>query len=173
MGKTMRFVVIEQNADIVIIDHDADTKGGTLKMLQTAVDGLIECVSADPDFLGFDADVWINEDGLYRKGYQVNVIASVIAGQRLVGPAVLSLSTFDGETIGLDAEQIDDIKKRTVVRTRSDGKGYNVGSLATLRALNVDVSDCWRILERDEDGQISTVTFTTTTQLKTQEKNRG
>lgn len=132
----MNFLVIEQNSDTILISHDEDEKGGTLSMLQTAVEGWVEHVRADRDYLGFDADVWVNEEGVYREDFEMNVLASVITGQTIVGPAVLALSTIDGETVGLTGEQIDTLSDRMWIRRCKDGTGYHVEQLSALRAIS-------------------------------------
>lgn len=130
----MNFLVIEQNSDTILISHDEDEKGGTLDLLQTLVEGLVQYVPADRDFLGFDADVWVNEEGLFREDFCMNVLASVIVGTTIVGPAVIALSDSNGETLGLTDEQIDTLGGRMVIRRGKDDSGYNVEQLSELRA---------------------------------------
>jgi len=131
----MKFLVIEQDADVLMISHDKQ-EGGTLGMLQTLVEGLVQYVPADRDFLGFDADVWVNEEGLFREDFCMNVLASVIVGTTIVGPAVIALSDSNGETLGLTDEQIDTLSGRMVIRRGKDDSGYNVEQLSELRAIS-------------------------------------
>lgn len=132
----MNFLVIEQNSDTILISHDEDEKGGTLSMLQTAVEGWVEHVRADRDYLGFDADIWVNEEGIYRDDFEMNVLASVMTGQTLVGPAVVALTNSDGETLGLTDEQIETLSGRMWIRRCKDGTGYHVEQLSALRAIS-------------------------------------
>lgn len=132
----MNFLVIEQNSDTILISHDKDEKGGTLSMLQTAVEGWVEHVNADRDYLGFDADVWVNEEGIYRDDFEMNVLASVMTGQTIVGPAVIALATNDGETLGLTDEQIETLGNRMWIQRDKDGTGYHVEQLSALRAIS-------------------------------------
>lgn len=55
-----------------------------LKQLQGAVGGLIELVVC-PD----GREMYVNEEGLFRKDFGINVRASEMASRPLVGPAVL------------------------------------------------------------------------------------
>jgi hypothetical protein len=132
----MDFIVIEQNSDTILISHDKDEEGGTLSMLQTAVEGLIEHVRADRDYLGFDADIWVNEEGIYRDDFEMNVLASVMTGQTIVGPAVIALATNDGETVGLTDEQIETLGNRMWIQRCKDGTGYHANQLSALRAIS-------------------------------------
>jgi hypothetical protein len=104
-------------------------------MLQTAVEGLIEHVRADRDYLGFDADIWVNEEGIYRDDFEMNVLASVMTGQTIVGPAVVALTNSDGETLGLTDEQIDALGDRMVIKCGRGGTAYHVQQLSALRAI--------------------------------------
>jgi hypothetical protein len=131
----MKFLVIEQNSDVLMVTHDKDEEGGTLSMLQTAVEGLVEYARADRDYLGFDADVWVNEEGLYRDDFTPNILASVIVGRPIVGPAVIALSDSEGETIGLSDEQLDTLSNRLIISRGKDNSGYHVDSLSALRAI--------------------------------------
>ena len=131
----MQFLVIDQDSEVILISHDKAETGGTLSLLQTAVEGLIEHVDADPDYLGFHADVWVNEEGIYREDFEINVLASIMTGQTLVGPAVIAQTNSDGETLGLSDEQIDTLGGRMVIRCGRGGTAYHVQQLSALRAI--------------------------------------
>jgi len=143
----MKFLVIEQNSNVLMISHDKDEKGGTLSMLQTAVEGLVEYVKADSDFLGFDADIWVNEEGLYRDDFTPNLLASVIVNRLIVGPAVIALSDSEGETVGLSDEQLDALSNRLIISRGRDNSGYHVNSLSALRVTERMSKDSEEYLE--------------------------
>lgn len=61
----------------------------TLKDLQEGVGGLVACVATK------HADVWVDDEGLLV-GKELNLVASAIGGQTLVGDAVIT-GPVDGE----------------------------------------------------------------------------
>lgn len=67
----------------------------TLDALQAAVDGYIETVTLIPG----KAVMIVNEEGLLR-GMAPNLAASMIAGNKIVGPALI---------VGVDGEEFTDI----------------------------------------------------------------
>lgn len=100
---TKEFLLIRDNGDAFLIEGGDNT----LNTLQTLVEGWVECVNADKRSLGFEADVWVNEEGLFRQDFAINLVASFLTGRQLVGPAVLARSNSNGETIGLTSGQIN------------------------------------------------------------------
>lgn len=76
---------------------DLDAPEGSLKVLQTAVDGLIEPVRVSPTF-----DLYANEEGLFRDDFSLNLWANTMFGVTLLGPVVVTGTVDDkGETRGL------------------------------------------------------------------------
>ena len=73
----------------------------TLSFLQTMVDGLIESVAIDSD-----TDLWVNEEGLFRDDFVMNIVASTASGRPLVGPAVLT-GQRNGETVSVPETYLD------------------------------------------------------------------
>jgi hypothetical protein len=86
---------IDQRPYLVEKDKGRDT----LSFLQELVEGLIESVN-----LTSKTDIWVNEEGLFRSDFATNTFASLLAGQgrHLVGPAVMTGVTSDGETVSVD-----------------------------------------------------------------------
>lgn len=99
----------------------------SLDFLQSLVDGLIECVSLDSH-----VDLWVNEEGLFREDFSLNVRASRLAGHgyNLVGPAVMT-GQKNGETIEIGGEYI-----RAVLS--SDPTVYSVEAIHAIRADQLD-----------------------------------
>jgi hypothetical protein len=99
-------LLIPVEGDASIIDLDANLEG-SLKALQGAVEGYIECVS-----LMRGVDMWVNEEGKYT--HPINLRATNIAiaaeslflGDYISGPAVVARSDEDGDTVGLTDEDI-------------------------------------------------------------------
>ena len=101
----------------------------TLSFLQDLVEGYIESVS-----LTRKTDLWLNEEGLHRSDFTLNTFATLLAGEgyRLVGPAVLTGVTPEGETVEVD----DYFIKAT---TEAWGtKTYTVEEVVTIRQNQVD-----------------------------------
>ena len=104
MTDTITCVLVEQDGTMLPIAVTAPS----YKSLQKFVDGLFDIVVARhyTSGLPFDVDVWVNDEGLYREDFHQNVAATLLTGAGLVGPAVLAMSTPDGETVGFTAEQL-------------------------------------------------------------------
>lgn len=101
-----------------------ESSDNTLSTLQSLVGGWVECVTADKIVLGFDADVWVNEEGLFREDFSINLVASYITGRQIVGPAVIARSTREGKTIGLTGDQINRlIEDGLLLETADNGSG--------------------------------------------------
>jgi hypothetical protein len=100
-ASTEVFLYIPQGTDGVQVRFiEVDITGGTLSALQSLVDGLVDVVSTP------NGDVWVNDEGLYRNDFERNFIASVLTGRDIVGPAVITDSTPDGETISVSLQAI-------------------------------------------------------------------
>jgi hypothetical protein len=97
------FVYIDDFGNVAKIIPSNDT----LCDLQTMVDGYITMPSGN--IAGMNVDVVVNDEGLYRENFRLNPVASFIARQHLVGPAVLVRTTANGDTIGFTDEQIDEL----------------------------------------------------------------
>jgi len=101
----------------------------TLSLLQDLVEGLVECVSLDTD-----TDLWVNEEGLYRSDFRLNGRASFLAGDEyhLVGPAVMTGVTSEGETISIHQDFLN------LVISELGEKVYSVEDVLTIRHDQVD-----------------------------------
>jgi hypothetical protein len=101
----------------------------TLSFLQDLVEGLIESVS-----LTSRTDLWVNEEGLFRSDFTLNTFASLLAGKgyNLVGPAVMTGVTSDGETVDIDQMFVE-----MTTDTYGD-KTYTVEEVLTIRHDQVD-----------------------------------
>jgi hypothetical protein len=124
------FILIRDNGIAYLVESDEST----LSTLQTLVDGYVECVTADRSALGFEADVWVNEEGLFRQDFSINLVASFITGRQIVGPAVLARSSKDGKTLGLTSSNIERlIEDGLMIETANEGSGnsYTLTNLVT------------------------------------------
>lgn len=133
---TKQFVLIEQTGESYLVNAGDDT----LRTLQSLVDGYIECVSADRRTLGFHADVWVNEEGLYRNDFSINLVASFMTCRQLVGPAVLARSATTGATLGLTLTDIYTLINDGLDLNDNNGAGYSVEEIAAFRAEREEVS---------------------------------
>lgn len=104
-----------------------------LKGLQTLVRGYIERVTTHPDEVGFIADVWVNEDGI-AKGYGTNLVASMMARQMIVGPAVIT-GEKDGETIPLPITHIKTLTDDGLYIDDREGAAWTIDEAVDHRAL--------------------------------------
>lgn len=141
---TKQFLLIEDNADAYLVNSDDEgaliPALSTLTVLQTLVGGWVECVAPNRRTLGFEADVWVNEDGLSREDFGINLVASFLTGRQIVGPAVIA--RFDGET----GETLG-LTKAHVQRLVNDGLmieglygGYCLKDIQTIRQEREEVS---------------------------------
>lgn len=124
------FVLIRDNGMAYLVESDDNT----LSTLQALVDGLVEYVRAERDSLGFEADIWVNEEGLFRQDFSINLVASFITGRQIVGPAVLARSSKDGKTLGLNTSDINRlIEDGLMIETADEGSGnpYTLTDLVT------------------------------------------
>lgn len=124
------FILIKSNGMAYLVESGDNT----LSTLQTLVEGYIECVTAKKSVLGFDADVWVNEEGLYRQDFEINLVASYMTGRQIVGPAVIAKSSTSGSTLGLTTNNINRlIEDGLMVETADEGSG-NAYTLTDLMA---------------------------------------
>ena len=119
---TDQYVYIPESGYGFIVNADSDT----LKSLQTLVDGLIECARSRE----FECDVWVNEEGLFRQDFGINMAASTIANQVLVGPAVLANVDSEGRTTGITEAQLLTLRMEGLPLDDNDGKGWSVEEAA-------------------------------------------
>jgi hypothetical protein len=110
-----------------------EVSDNTLLDLQTLVGGYIECVTANPRTLGFSADVWVNEEGLFQQGFSINFLASYLTGRQIVGPVVIANVTSEGNTIGLTKQQMARVRKDGMMVDDNDGRNFIVAEAANLR----------------------------------------
>lgn len=114
------FIFIPHNGCLAYLVESDDN---TLKTLQTLVDGWVERVTTNKRVVGFDADVWVNEEGLFRDDFGINLVASHITGQQIVGPAVVA-GHKGSKTVGLTIEQIESlIEDVLLLETADQGSG--------------------------------------------------
>ena len=128
---TKHFLYINEFGDALLVRHEGDD---TLTALQTLVEGYVQPVPTDPAKTGFSGDVWVNEDGLYQPTFSVNLLASGFAGQRLVGPAVIT--RFDaetGKTIGLTADNLANLTRKGLTIDDNNGNGWTAQDAANVR----------------------------------------
>jgi hypothetical protein len=104
-GLMRKAVVMGTDESVTVVDLDGPD--GTLKVLQTAVDGWVQVVD-----LTSTMSIWVNEEGKMN-GLPYNKIATDIFQRRfgavdvMVGNAVLTGGTdSEGETLGLTDEQV-------------------------------------------------------------------
>lgn len=123
------YLYITEFGDALTVELSDDT----LLDLQTLVGGYIECVPANPRTLGFSADVWVNEEGLFRQGFAINFLASYITGRQIVGPAVIANFTSEGKTIGLTKQQMARVRKDGMMVDDNNGRNFIVAEAENLR----------------------------------------
>jgi hypothetical protein len=127
---TKDFLYINEFGDALVVKHEGDS---TLRTLQTLVDGYVQCVPTNRRETGFDGDVWLNEEGLYHPTFTVNLLGSVFAGTRIVGPVVISRADSNGGTIGLSAADLTAITRKGLVVDDNRGQGWTADDAAALR----------------------------------------
>jgi len=124
---TKHFLYLNEFGDALLIRHEGDD---TLTTLQTLVGGLVQYVPTR--MTKFDGDVWVNEEGLYEPTFTLNLMASNIAGQRLVGPAVIAKSK-GGATVGLSDADLAVFTKDGLYVDDNFGDGYTAAEAADMR----------------------------------------
>jgi hypothetical protein len=121
------FLYLNEFGDALLVRHEGES---TLHTLQTLVQGLIQYVPTR--MTKFDGDVWVNEEGLYEPTFSLNLIASNIAGQRLVGPAVIAKSK-GGETVGLSDADLAVFTSDGLYVDDNHGEGYTADDAVAIR----------------------------------------
>lgn len=105
-----------------------------LQMFQRLVDGHIDIAASTPTGqAGFPVDAIVNDEGLYRQDFGINLIASLLTGRQLVGPVVLSTVSADGESIGLSWAQLHRITRHGLTIDDNGGKCYTADHIASER----------------------------------------
>lgn len=129
------FVVIEQTGYAFVTGSGTNT----LETMQLLVEGLVECVTVDSKVLGFSADVWVNEEGLYRPDFSINLVASYMTGRQLVGPAVLSRSTSHGRTVGLTERHLERLAADGLFLDYNEGNNWTADEVVAWRPTREEV----------------------------------
>lgn len=130
-----QFILIQSDGMAYLVESDDNT----LSTLQTLVDGYIECVTATKSVIGFDADVWVNGEGLYRQDFEINLVASYITGRQIVGPAVIAKSSTSGDTLGLTTNNTNRlIEDGLMIETAESGNAYTLTALMSQLKEEVD-----------------------------------
>lgn len=94
-----------------VVEELSFTNENSLKVLQSAVDGLIEPVD-----ISDTVTCWVNEEGLFRSDFQLNIFASGTTGLKLKGPAVFTGGVGEnGETLSLSYEDAEIIRQKASV----------------------------------------------------------
>ncbi len=94
MSKTKMAVVVKPDGDAEVIEFTDETG---LKTLQTAVDGYIEAVNLDDEFV-----MWVNEEGLIRNDLKSNWLGAILYNEVFQIPnPIMGTVVFTG---GADAE---------------------------------------------------------------------
>jgi hypothetical protein len=132
---TKHFLYLNEFGDALLVKHEGDN---TLRTLQTLVEGFIQCVPTNDTETGFCGDIWVNEEGLYQPTFAANMLASILAGQCLVGPAVITRSNDEGETVGLADTDMKAIQRKGLVVDDNNGEGWTADDAAALRARIVE-----------------------------------
>jgi hypothetical protein len=125
------FLYLNEFGDALLVRHEGAVS--TLPTLQTLVEGWVQYVPADEDETGIDADIWVNEEGLYQPTFTVNLLASLFAGQRLVGPAVISRRDDDCETVGLSKDDFDLLTRNGLQIDYNGGQGFTADEAVAIR----------------------------------------
>lgn len=128
---TKAFIYISDLNDSSAYLVKVDTsQTSTLQALQALVDGLVAVVSTDW------GDVWVNDEGLFRNDFRVNYVASTLGGQHLVGPAVITSSDAEGETICAGLNTVAYLATIGMGIDRKDGEGWTVEALVAKRVID-------------------------------------
>lgn len=113
--------------------HIVESGENTLETLQRLVDGRVDVVVCDgsqPTVNGMDC--WVNDEGLFRGDFGINLVASILSGRQLVGPAVFTRSDDQGATIGLTERDITNLTDRVGLLISEDGKVHTVDEVLTI-----------------------------------------
>jgi len=100
--ETVKGVLVTVWGDAAVIDIE---QGKTLEAMQvlTADGGCVTCVHVDR-IDGVNVDLWLDDEGLLKAGAQVNELATEVAGQQLVGNALVLGSNDEGECVSVPHE---------------------------------------------------------------------
>lgn len=95
-------LIIKPSGEVSKEAKDLDS----LHQLQRIVDGLVDVVViAEDKETKRNIDMWINDEGLLN-GSEINSVASVLAGRPICGTVAIAASNWEGETIGLEDEDV-------------------------------------------------------------------
>jgi hypothetical protein len=135
---TKRFLYLNEFGDALLIHHEGED---TLTTLQTLVEGWVQPVPTNAAETGFEGDVWVNEEGLGVPTFAVNLLASMYAGTRLVGPAVIAkFDSETGETLGLTEADLRGITSKGLMVDDNNSEGWTPKAAADLRGRIVSAS---------------------------------
>ena len=101
--ETVKGVLVTVWGDAAVIDIE---QGKTLEAMQvlTADGGCVTCVGSVDRIDGVNVDLWLDDEGLLKAGAQVNELATEMAGQQLVGNALVLGSNDEGECVSVPHE---------------------------------------------------------------------
>lgn len=118
------------NTVAVWLEHPNQEPMTTLKVLQTLVDGYVDCVAPAGDLNEPSIDMWVNDEGLYRPDFVRNTEASYLAQMMIVGPVALAKANRKtGETLGFTDEELRDLSDRHSLNW--DGATYLVDEIVS------------------------------------------
>lgn len=124
-----KYLFISDNGDAYVVEPD----GTSLSTLQRLVDGFVDVVACNGGVAcnrGYATtrgmDCWVNDEGLSRSDFGLNFVASLLSGRQLVGPAVITRSDNDGNTIGLTDEDLRRLTERDGLLLVEGGEVYTV-----------------------------------------------
>lgn len=100
-----QYLFVDQHGDALIVRQEPHET--SLSCLQTLVGGLIQLAPSTK----IDADVWVNEEGLFFPQFGINLVGSYISGRQLVGPVVFANSNSNGDTISLRDSILNKLKR--------------------------------------------------------------
>jgi len=128
-----QYLYLDESGRAALVNQEPDQR--RLTMFQTLVDGSIDIASAVPRCrAGFAVDAIINDEGLYRPDFSINLVATWLTGRQLVGPVVLSCVSRNGDSIGLNASQIARLRRDGLEIDDNDGQGYTAAQIIDNRA---------------------------------------
>lgn len=106
--KRYGWLIITEAGEIGLVEQEEEEL--VLSELQEAVDGHIEIVGVQ-GLAGYGVKLVVNDIGLYRD-FSVNLVASILYGNKIVGPALLVT------TIPEDSTKVPDIYAFTLEKAK-------------------------------------------------------
>jgi hypothetical protein len=97
--------VLRIDTDGTLTKLDLDAPEGSLKVLQTAVGGYIECVE-----ISRWLNIWVNEEFLFNEEFKPNPLGCALTKGIILGPIVLTGGVdSEGETLALPDQKIQSL----------------------------------------------------------------